>query len=154
MASTIASILGGNVLDGISKVIDSIRGKSPQDALALEELKNKYQEDFLNSALQQRAQDLAAMQAQTGVNQVEAASDKTFVAGWRPFIGWICGTIFLCNFVVGPIVNWICIIRGMSITFPKMDLSEMMPVLIGMLGLGGFRTYEKTKGVATTSVGH
>jgi hypothetical protein len=81
--------------------------------------------------------------AQIEVNQQEAAHKSLFVAGWRPFIGWTCGVAMASNFVVAPYVSAFA-----EIVIPTLDLSEMMPVLGGLLGLGAFRTYEKTKGVA------
>jgi hypothetical protein len=81
----IGNLVGGGLFQGISGLINTIRGKSPEDAAKLAELAAKYQEDVL-------AADNAARQAQTDVNKVEAASSSMFVAGWRPFIGWVCGT--------------------------------------------------------------
>ena len=75
--------------------------------------------------------------AQLEVNKVEAAHKSLFVAGWRPAIGWICGLAMFNNYVVAGYFDVAAI-----------ELGEMMPVLLGMLGLGGMRSYEKTKGVA------
>lgn len=75
--------------------------------------------------------------AQLGVNKQEAAHKSMFVAGWRPFIGWTCAAAMLNNYVI-------------AAYFPitPMDLEVMMPVLLGILGLGGMRSYEKRNGVA------
>lgn len=93
--------------------------------------------------------------AQMEVNKVEAAHKSLFVAGWRPWIGWVCGIAFAMNFVVIPIFNFVAAVygitepaTGMVIIVPPLDMAMMMPVLMGMLGLGVYRTYEKTKGVA------
>ena len=84
--------------------------------------------------------------AQLGVNQVEAASPSLLVSGWRPFIGWVCGSAFAWNYLVGPMIVQVLIIIGHPVDYTPLDLTEMMPVLLGMLGLGGLRTVEKLKG--------
>lgn len=79
---------------------------------------------------------------QLEVNKQEAAHKSLFVAGWRPFIGWTCGVAMAFNFVVAPVITSV----GYAIT--PLELETMMPVLLGMLGLGGMRSYEKRNGVA------
>lgn len=86
--------------------------------------------------------------AQIAVNQKEATSHSIFVAGWRPMVGWVCCAGLATNYLLVPVCNFILTITESPITVPPLDLSEMMPVLLGMLGLGGLRTYEKTKDVA------
>lgn len=86
--------------------------------------------------------------AQLGINKVEAAHRSIFVAGWRPFIGWTCGVALCYTYVLQPIIIFIMIQTGQLVPLPEMDLAAMMPVLMGMLGLGGLRTFEKFKGVS------
>ena len=86
--------------------------------------------------------------AQIAVNREEASSHSIFVAGWRPMVGWVCCAGLAANYLLVPVCNFILTITESPITVPPLDLSEMMPVLLGMLGLGGLRTYEKTKDVA------
>ena len=86
--------------------------------------------------------------AQIEVNREEATSHSIFVAGWRPFCGWVTTLGLATNFLFIPVCNFILTLTESPITVPPLDLSEMMPVLLGMLGLGGLRTYEKTQGVA------
>lgn len=95
----------------------------------------------------QLAAALAMLSAQTDTNKAEAASPSTFVAGWRPFVGWVCGSGFAVQFVVGPLVEWLAAVFGHPVKFPQLDLGTMMPLLLGMLGLGGMRTVEKVQGV-------
>lgn len=85
---------------------------------------------------------------QIGVNKVEAAHKSLFVAGWRPAIGWVCCIGMASNFVFIPAGNFILAINHSDISIPLLELSEMMPVLMGMLGLGAMRSYEKAKGVS------
>jgi len=88
-------------------------------------------------------QDL--MKAQIEVNKVEAASSNLFVSGWRPFIGWTCGLGMFGNFITIPFSNFVLALVGMDIVIPLVPLETMMPVLMGMLGLGAMRSFEKTR---------
>lgn len=87
--------------------------------------------------------DNLANQAQTEVNKMEAAHRSIFVAGWRPFIGWICGFGVGTKFVFIPIGVWLCSLFGVEATIPNIDTSELLTLVFGMLGLGGLRTFEK-----------
>ena len=99
------------------------------------------------STMEERhAQELA--KGQLEVNKVEAASKSMFVAGWRPFIGWVCGIGFLSNFIIIPMANFGLALAEMSIVIPMIDTTQMMPVLMGMLGLGAMRTVEKVQKVS------
>jgi hypothetical protein len=86
--------------------------------------------------------------AQLDINKVEAASRSTFVAGWRPFIGWSCGVALAWNYIAQPILVFTLAQTGHLVDLPALDMSQMMPVLMGMLGLGGLRTFEKYKSVS------
>ena len=86
--------------------------------------------------------------AQIEVNRTEAAHKSLFVAGWRPATGWICASGLGFNYIIVPLCNFTLAIIGDGTVIPSLDLSQMLPVLMGMLGLGAFRTYEKTKSVA------
>ena len=85
---------------------------------------------------------------QLQVNQEEAKSSSVFVAGWRPAIGWVCGAACAWNWIGLPMAKFTMILIGHPVTLSPADLSEMMPVLMGMLGLGGLRTIEKINGVS------
>jgi|TARA_R100001594_G_C3888013_1_gene227704 hypothetical protein len=86
--------------------------------------------------------------AQLDINKTEAAHRSIFVAGWRPFIGWTCGLALCYTYVLQPILVFAMAHMDLLIDLPQMELGEMMPVLMGMLGLGGLRTFEKFKGVS------
>ena len=89
-----------------------------------------------------------AMLAQLEVNKAEAASGSIFKGGWRPFIGWVCGAAFAYHFVLQPILIFILATFSISLPdLPEFDMSTLLPVLGGMLGIGGLRTYEKQKGL-------
>jgi hypothetical protein len=95
---------------------------------------------------ERHAQELA--KGQLEVNKTEAASKSLFVAGWRPFIGWTCGLGFLGNFILIPLGNFGLAVAEVDIVIPMIDTSQMMPVLMGMLGLGAMRTVEKVQKVS------
>jgi len=86
--------------------------------------------------------------AQLDINKTEAAHRSIFVAGWRPFIGWSCGVALSWTYVVMPIAQFVLAQTGHLVDLPAMNMSEMMPVLMGMLGLGGLRSFEKYKKVS------
>ena len=107
---------------------------------------------------QVEAQMLAAMtslvQGQLEINKAEAQHGSIFVAGWRPGIGWICGAALGWNFIIQPVASWIAFANGVDLEgMPTLDTGELTTILLGMLGLGGLRTYEKRLGVARTSIG-
>lgn len=89
------------------------------------------------------AQELA--KAQLEVNKVEAASSSLFVSGWRPATGWVCVLGMAGNFLVIPFANFTMAILEIPVVVPLIPLDTMLPVLLGMLGLGGLRTFEKTR---------
>lgn len=91
---------------------------------------------------------IAQVVAQIGVNAAEAANPSTFVAGWRPFIGWVCGTGLTYDFVVRPIANGVVGIWHVAALFQPLDLSTLLPLMLGMLGLGAYRTVEKIGGAS------
>ena len=86
--------------------------------------------------------------AQLEVNKAEAESRNIFVAGWRPFVGWTCGMALAYTYVIQPILIFGLAHFGYWVDLPPLDMSTMMPVLLGMLGLGGLRSFEKYKGVS------
>ena len=108
------------------------------------DVKNKLAHD-LSTMAERHAQELA--KGQLEVNKTEAAHKSLFVAGWRPAVGWICALGMASNFLVIPIANFVLALTGSTILIPLLDTGEMMPVLMGMLGLGAMRTYEKKQGV-------
>ena len=99
----------------------------------------------LATMAERHAQELA--KGQLEVNKTEAAHKNLFVAGWRPAVGWVCCLGMASNFLVIPMANFALALSDSTIIIPLIELSEMMPVLLGMLGLGAMRTVEKAKGV-------
>ncbi len=86
--------------------------------------------------------------AQAATNTAEAQSGSAFASGWRPFIGWICGTALAVQFVIGPLAVWGFDLAGHPIQAPPALDGMLWELMFGMLGLGGLRTFEKVKGVS------
>ena len=89
-----------------------------------------------------------ALLAQLEINKAEAASGSLFKGGWRPFIGWTSGIAFAYHFVLQPLLVFVLTASGVDLPeLPEFDMSTLLTVLGGMLGIGGLRSYEKTKGL-------
>jgi hypothetical protein len=92
------------------------------------------------------AQQLAL--AQVSLNKAEAESGSIFKGGWRPFIGWTSGVAFAYHFVLQPILVFVLTASGVDLPeLPEFDMSTLLTVLGGMLGIGSLRTYEKKSGL-------
>src|SRR5210317_2119109 len=87
------------------------------------------------------------VKAQLEINKTEAQHHSMFVAGWRPAIGWVCCLGMAGNFLIIPFVNMALELMETGVLVPMIELDLMMPVLMGMLGLGAMRTVEKVKKV-------
>ena len=85
--------------------------------------------------------------AQLDINKTEAAHRSVFVAGWRPAVGWTCTAALAYSYVLEPVLRFGLAQAGYLVDLPAVDISQMMPVLIGMLGLGTLRSWEKVKRV-------
>jgi hypothetical protein len=95
---------------------------------------------------QEKAELIAEInKAQMEVNKVEAGHTSIFVAGWRPFTGWICATALGYHFILQPLLTFIMYTFGNEIVLPTFDMGTLTTVLLGMLGLGGMRSFEKVK---------
>ncbi len=125
----------------INKVLDFIPDpKAKAEALAkAQEAAQEHEEKIMTAFL-------ASDQAQDAINAKEAENPNLFIAGWRPFIGWTCGASFAWVFVLQPLASFVLNSIGHPVALPTLDLSQMSPVLMGMLGLSGMRTYEKVQG--------
>ena len=94
------------------------------------------------------------VQGQLEINKTEAQHKSLFVAGWRPGVGWICALALGWNFILQPIMAWAFFVSGADISdAPVLETGELTTILLGMLGLGGLRTYEKRLGVASDNMG-
>jgi hypothetical protein len=136
--------MGGSILSGVKELITI--WKVPAEKV----LEAQQEQDKVVAAMQTKVLDIVQteMQGQMDINKVEAANPNIFVSGWRPFVGWTCGSGLALMFVVRPMCMWIANLCGHPVDFPQLDMSVMLELLLGMLGMGGLRTYEKLKGVA------
>lgn len=134
-------LLVGPVLDIVNKIIPTpmTAEQKVQAQLQLLQLQQTGDLAQLNAQLQQTAQ-------QTDTNKVEAANPNMFVAGWRPFIGWVCGSGLAYQYLGDPLFSWIAAIQHWPLP-PSLDLGTLITLLGGLLGLGGMRTVEKINGV-------
>ena len=127
--SIVASLVGP-----VTGLLDKfIEDKDQKNALAHE----------IATMSEKHALELA--KGQMEINKVEAASSNLFVSGWRPFIGWTCGLGMFGNFITIPFANFVLALADYNVVIPLVPLETMMPVLMGMLGLGAMRSFEKTR---------
>ena len=120
------------LIDPISNILDKF--------VADKDLKQKLEHE-LKTELHR------ANMAQIEVNKEEAKHRTVFVAGWRPFTGWVCATALAYHFILEPVIVFILALYNIQLTLPQFDMGSLLTVLMGMLGLGGLRTYEKQKGL-------
>ena len=135
MSFDMTSFIGGSIGDAFQKIM-SVFKVDPTVALQSRTDIEKIQLELQGKLVDQVTQQIA-------VNQAEAANRSVFVAGWRPAIGWICGLALFTDFIVGPIGTWIAALLKHPTPFPQLDLGSLLPLLLGMLGLGAMRTAEK-----------
>lgn len=110
---------------------------------------NKIWPDKSEAEKQQLAAAVMVVQGQIDINKNEAGNPNVFVSGWRPFIGWVCGAACAWNWIGLPIAKLALTLTGHPLDLAPANMTEMMPILVGMLGLGGYRTLEKINGVAS-----
>lgn len=115
-----------------------------QAQLALETQKLAQAEEFKKIDA-----DLQMAQMQTDVNKEEAKNESIFVAGWRPYIGWICGTALGWHYIAAPFLVWGASIFGSTSTMPNIDLGDLFTLMLGMLGFGAMRSWDKKNETAS-----
>jgi len=117
-------------LDMIGNIIDKVAGHVDKFTLDKEE----------------KAQLIMEInKAQIEVNKIEAGSSSLFKGGWRPFVGWTCGFALCYHFVLQPMLAFLLNVWGYDVLLPDFDMTTLTTVLMGMLGLGGMRSFEKVK---------
>jgi len=130
-------LLAGLIQPLVKKLIDKIPDKKAQA-----KAEHEIQTELMHIVE-------TATQGQLDINKQEAAHKSIFVAGWRPFIGWVCGIGIMWAFVLQPVVVWIMKTYGdPSIEIPVINVDGLYQLVFAMLGMGGLRTFEKIKGVS------
>lgn len=138
------SALGSSIGGAARDIRASITGKeviTAQEREKILEATNKIAELALQA-------DQAIAQGQIEIDKIEAAGTSLFRGGWRPATGWVCVCGLFYQFIIGPILPWTAGVFHHRVTaMPSLDMATLLTLLGGMLGLGGFRTFEKIKGV-------
>lgn len=133
--SVLGAIFGGGVAEpvkAVGAILDDLF-TSDEERLGKEE------------ALLRLAQRPAMVQAE--INRIEAQHRSVFVAGWRPFIGWVCGWALAYSFILRDLLAWALALAGaVAAPPPELAMEHLITILMALLGLGGFRTFEKLKG--------
>lgn len=119
--------------------------KRARELLKLETLKQRGDIEVLNAHVQ-------LMLGQISINLKEAEHKSLFVAGWRPAVGWVCVTIMAFNYLGVYMLEYAAMYHDLEIP-ARMDMGELWPVLLGMLGIGTMRSFDKRNGVQTDSMG-
>lgn len=133
---------------GVLGIVSDVIGKLIPDPQAAAAAKIKLLELAQAGDLKELDANLQIALAQLKVNEAEAQGGP-YRGGWRPFIGWTCGVSFAFNYVVLPLAQSVALYLGFTGKLPApLDVATMMPVMMGMLGLGGMRSFERAKGKA------
>lgn len=140
MNPLITAVLGGLNIDGILGRFFPSKEKAQEFKATMEQELLKQEGEITKAAL-------ASQAAQIDVNKTEAASGSIFIAGWRPFIGWVCGSALVVQYIASPLLPWLGAVAGFELPpIPSLD-DSLWQLMAGLLGLGGMRTFEKMKGV-------
>lgn len=135
----------GSIFDFGSKVLEKIF----PDPVKAQEAKIELFKLQQTGELAQLAAETSLAQGQQSVNVEEAKSTSRFVSCWRPMCGWVGAVALAYSAIVEPVARFVATVGfGYFGSFPVIDTTITMQILIGLLGLGGYRTYEKFKGVA------
>jgi len=127
----------GKLVDPVSNILDKVVEDKDQKARLAHEIA---------TMAERHAQELA--RGQIEINKEEAKSRNIFIAGWRPFVGWTCGLALFWHFLGLPVTLFVTGWFNLQHPpLPEFDMQSLMTVLLGMLGLGGMRTFEKFKGI-------
>jgi len=137
--SILSKVFGAG--DVVKEIGDTIRQVLPNEQARMDfDFKMQELADRVN------AREAELLAAQIEVNKVEAASEDPFVSRWRPFIGWTGGVIFAYTYMLAPLLGWFSHLNGYDIGLPSVGTDAVYPVLMGVLGLGAMRSFEKIQG--------
>ena len=128
----LGKIFGGDTLKTVGTVIDDLHFSGEEK----EKLK-----------LQMKEIDAKLKEKQLDINKAEAGHRSIFVSGWRPFLGWISGLSIGYVYLFQPVFDMILQMFDIKVDWVVLDLGQLMPLVLGMLGLGGLRSFEKAKGL-------
>lgn len=128
-----------------------IQRKWPDPMRQAEEIR-KLEELAQNERLAELNAEVTMLAGQMEINKVEAGHTSLFVAGWRPWIGWVGGMSLAYAGILEPLMRFVATMTGYDGDFPDIDTSLTIQVVLGMLGVAGLRSYDKKQGTATRSI--
>ena len=128
----LGKLFSGGTVKAVAGVIDELHTSEEEK----EQLKLRFAE--VESKLKEKQLD---------INKVEASHRSIFVSGWRPFLGWVSGLSIGYVYLFQPLLDMILQMFGVKVDWVVLDLGQLMPLILGMLGLGGLRSFEKAKGL-------
>jgi hypothetical protein len=134
------------VIGVISGLLGGKDGALKQVASVIDSLHTSEEEKLDKKILMQRIQQKLA-EKQLDVNAKEASHRSIFVAGWRPFIGWIGGLALAFEFILSPSIEWYAKFSGLELTAPEIQTGPLLAIVTSMLGVAGLRSFEKSKGL-------
>lgn len=126
-----------SIIGSVINTVGKLAGKFIPDKDKLAEFNHEMGMSMHNSDL-----------AQIAVNMEEAKHPSTFVSGWRPAVGWVCVLALFLSYIVFPIASWACAIWYPEVTLPGLEMGPLMTLLMGLLGMGALRSYDKKQGTA------
>ena len=131
-----------SIISSVSNLFSTIVERVWPDATESEKAK-------LAILSQELSQEFKLLEGQLEINKIEAVHDNIFVAGWRPFIGWVCGITLLYAALLEPILRFVAqVFMNYNGEFPIIDTDITLQVLLGLLGLSGLRSFEKYKSIS------
>lgn len=147
--SSFLDLFGGDVVSSVATLFNGILDRVAPDQTVKLQIQEKLAELEANGELAKLTAATTLANSQIAVDALEAKNINWFVAGWRPFIGWICGIILLNNYVLVPYVDFVAGLVHSQITVPVLDWHGVAPILITMLGGGSMilRSFEKHQNI-------
>lgn len=140
-------------LDPLSAALElgtSVINKIWPDPVKQAEEQRKLQELFQKKDLAELQAQVSLLTGQLRINEKEAEHPSVFVAGWRPFIGWVGGCALAYGAIVEPLLRFIATMSGYKGAFPVVDTAAVVSVVMGMLGMGAMRSFDKLRGTGTS----
>ena len=128
----LGKLFSGGTVKAVAGVIDELHTSEEEK----QQLKLRFAE--VESKLKEKQLD---------INKVDAGHRSIFVSGWRPFLGWVSGLSIGYVYLFQPLLDMILQMFGVEVDWVVLDLGQLMPLILGMLGLGGLRSFEKAKGL-------
>jgi hypothetical protein len=142
-----------------AEVAAAIQGATSEQLIKLKEIDTEFKKFVMQISIEEKKIEAGLLTKQVEMNVAEAGHKSVFISGWRPAAGWICVGGLAYKFLGFSLLNWIwTILQAIEIipltisAPPNLETAELIPILIGMLGLGGYRTIEGLKGVKTQSL--